>query len=161
MVQHSGAAGMTPLADRVASIQTGLVAAIAATWTTVLLVTVIVILVTGLSLPLSASVTDAIALPHGFGLDQARPWLRLGFSGATGFLFGITYRYAVRSDPANPHLKSGAIGAFALTRTFAAVERLPFDVAAIALAALTATVPLAIAAIVLEITLLKPADPRP
>jgi len=137
------------------------VAAIAATWTTVLLVTVILTLATGLSLPLPTELTDAIALPHGFGLDQVRPWLRIGFSGATGFLFGITYRYAVRSDPANPHLKSGAIGAFALTRTFAAVERMPFDPAAIALAALTAAIPLAIAAIAVERTLLNPNRPQP
>lgn len=161
MVQHSQAAGMTPLADRIASIQAGLVAAIAATWTTVLLVTVIPLGAIALSLPLPPELGDAIALPHGFGLDQARPWLRIGFSGATGFLFGITYRYAVRSDPANPHLKSGAIGAFALTRTFAAIERMPFDPAAIALAALTAAVPLAIAAIAVERTLLNRDRPQP
>jgi hypothetical protein len=33
----------------------------------------------------------------------------------SGFLFGVTYRYIVREDR-NPHLKSGAVGAFGLYR---------------------------------------------
>ena len=36
-------------------------------------------------------------------------------------LFGIVYRYAVRSDP-NPQLKQGVVGAFALTRTLNLIE---------------------------------------
>jgi len=37
------------------------------------------------------------------------------------FLFGVTYRYIIRQD-ANPHLRSGAIGAFALVRGLAQLE---------------------------------------
>ncbi|MEM7063609.1 MAG: hypothetical protein AAF572_10650 [Cyanobacteria bacterium P01_B01_bin.77] len=37
------------------------------------------------------------------------------------FLFGVTYRYIVRQDP-NPHLRSGAVGAFALTRSLSQLE---------------------------------------
>jgi hypothetical protein len=33
----------------------------------------------------------------------------------SGFLFGVTYRYIIRTDD-NPHLKSGAVGAFGLIR---------------------------------------------
>ncbi len=37
------------------------------------------------------------------------------------FLFGVTYRYIVRQDQ-NPHLRSGAVGAFALTRSLSQLE---------------------------------------
>jgi hypothetical protein len=39
----------------------------------------------------------------------------------SGFLFGVTYRYIVRSDR-NPHLKSGAVAAFGLVRGLAQVD---------------------------------------
>jgi hypothetical protein len=39
----------------------------------------------------------------------------------SGFLFGITYRYIIRQDR-NPHLKSGAVGAFGLVRGLAQSE---------------------------------------
>jgi cellobiose-specific phosphotransferase system component IIC len=39
----------------------------------------------------------------------------------SGFLFGVTYRYIVRSDR-NSHLKDGAVLAFSLVRGFAPVE---------------------------------------
>lgn len=60
--------------------------------------------------------------------------LRLGIVGLSGFLFGVTYRYAVRGD-SNPHLKSGVIGAFGLVRGLAQLEGLeiPEEVTAIAL----------------------------
>ncbi|MGD1857120.1 MAG: hypothetical protein ACFB2W_23040 [Leptolyngbyaceae cyanobacterium] len=37
------------------------------------------------------------------------------------FLFGVTYRYIIRQD-SNPHLRSGAVGAFALTRSLSQLE---------------------------------------
>ena len=49
--------------------------------------------------------------------------LRLGIVALSGFLFGVTYRYAVRGD-SNPHLKSGVIGAFGLVRGLAQLEGL-------------------------------------
>lgn len=39
----------------------------------------------------------------------------------SGFLFGVTYRYIVRSDR-NPHLNSGAVAAFGLVRGLAQVD---------------------------------------
>jgi hypothetical protein len=39
----------------------------------------------------------------------------------SGFLFGVTYRYIIRTD-VNSHLKSGAVLAFGLVRGFAQVE---------------------------------------
>ncbi|MBO9998458.1 MAG: hypothetical protein J7641_05530 [Cyanobacteria bacterium SID2] len=39
----------------------------------------------------------------------------------SGFLFGMTYRYAVRDDN-NPHLKSGVVLAFGLVRGLAEIE---------------------------------------
>lgn len=51
------------------------------------------------------------------------------------FLFGVTYRYAVRLDVHNSHLRSGAVGAFGLVRAAAAGDVLqansalgPFDI---------------------------------
>ncbi|USR89843.1 hypothetical protein NEA10_13355 [Phormidium yuhuli AB48] len=63
--------------------------------------------------------------------------LRLGIVALSGFLFGVTYRYAVRGD-SNPHLKSGVIGAFGLVRGLAQLEGLdiPEQVTAIALLSL-------------------------
>ena len=40
---------------------------------------------------------------------------------STGFLFGVTYRYIVRSDQ-NSHLQDGAVLAFGLVRGLALVE---------------------------------------
>jgi len=39
----------------------------------------------------------------------------------SGFLFGMTYRYIIRSDR-NPHLKSGAVLAFGLVRAIPQIE---------------------------------------
>lgn len=39
----------------------------------------------------------------------------------SGFLFGVTYRYIIRTDD-NPHLKSGAVGAFGLIRGLSQVD---------------------------------------
>ncbi|MEM7796707.1 MAG: hypothetical protein AAF579_19905 [Cyanobacteria bacterium P01_C01_bin.118] len=47
--------------------------------------------------------------------------LRIAVATVTAFLFGVTYRYIVRND-VNPHLKSGAVGAFALTRSLGQLE---------------------------------------
>ncbi|MDX2244158.1 MAG: hypothetical protein NW224_26085 [Leptolyngbyaceae cyanobacterium bins.302] len=39
----------------------------------------------------------------------------------SGFLFAVTYRYIIRQDQ-NPHLRSGAVGAFGLVRGLALAE---------------------------------------
>lgn len=43
---------------------------------------------------------------------------------ATGFLFGVAYRYTVRGDR-NPHLWQGVVWAFSGVRTGASLETLP------------------------------------
>jgi hypothetical protein len=45
----------------------------------------------------------------------------LAIASASGFVFGITYRYIVRSDR-NSHLKSGAVMAFGLVRGLAQID---------------------------------------
>lgn len=66
-----------------------------------------------------------VALGQIFG--QVEDWLWLewliggAFVAASGFLFGITYRYVIRQD-ANLHLRSGAVLAFGLVRGFAQIE---------------------------------------
>lgn len=43
-------------------------------------------------------------------------------AGATAFLFGVVYRYAVRGDATNSQLKGGVVGAFGLTRGLSLAE---------------------------------------
>jgi predicted permease len=57
--------------------------------------------------------------PH----DRTGFLLAAGIAGFSGLLFGVTYRYVIRHDR-NPHLKSGAVGAFALVRGLAQIEPL-------------------------------------
>lgn len=49
-------------------------------------------------------------------------FLRAVVAWLSGFLFGVTYRYTVRSEPANPFLKDGVVLAFTLVRGLAPVE---------------------------------------
>jgi hypothetical protein len=48
-------------------------------------------------------------------------WISAGIAAFSGFLFGATYRYIIRTD-SNPHLKSGGIMAFGLVRGLAQVD---------------------------------------
>jgi hypothetical protein len=48
-------------------------------------------------------------------------WADLAIAGLSGFLFGVTCRYAIRQDN-NPHLSSGVILAFGLVRGLAQVR---------------------------------------
>lgn len=48
-------------------------------------------------------------------------WMREFVAIISGFLFGVTYRYIVRQGE-NPHLRSGAVMAFALVRGLVQVE---------------------------------------
>lgn len=47
--------------------------------------------------------------------------IQLAIAFFTGFLFGVTYRYIIRTDE-NPHLKDGAVLAFGLVRGLVFVE---------------------------------------
>ncbi|WP_202865282.1 hypothetical protein [Synechococcus elongatus] len=78
-------------------------------------------------LALATAVIPAVAL---IGLEIQRPsalptWTTLAVhSGAIAvsvFLFGVTYRYAIRSDT-NPHLRNGLVGAFGLVRGLGLLE---------------------------------------
>ncbi len=62
---------------------------------------------------------DSGALP--FALGAIEGWLSGAIAILAGFLFGVTYRYVVRTD-ANPHLKTGAVMAFGLVRGLAQVD---------------------------------------
>jgi hypothetical protein len=48
-------------------------------------------------------------------------WISAAIAVFSGFLFGTTYRYIIRTD-SNPHLKSGGIMAFGLVRGLAQVD---------------------------------------
>jgi hypothetical protein len=48
--------------------------------------------------------------------------IELAIGAVSGFLFGVTYRYIIRSDR-NSHLQDGAVLAFGLVRGLALVER--------------------------------------
>ncbi len=48
-------------------------------------------------------------------------WVSGAVATFTGFLFGVTYRYIIRSDP-NPQLKAGGVLAFGLVRGLTQIE---------------------------------------
>jgi hypothetical protein len=48
-------------------------------------------------------------------------WFGLAVAGLSGFLFGVTCRYAIRRDN-NPHLSSGVVLAFGLVRGLAQIQ---------------------------------------
>lgn len=88
----------------------------------------------GLSLTLTYC---AIALLHSLLLSTLSPALSLldvpanitllikvAIAFLSGFLFGVTYRYAIRDDQ-NPQLKAGVVFAFGLIRGLAVIEGQP------------------------------------
>lgn len=88
----------------------------------------------GLSLALTYC---AIALLHSLLLSTPSPALSLldvranitllikvAIAFLSGFLFGVTYRYAIRDDQ-NPQLKAGVVLAFGLVRGLAVIEGQP------------------------------------
>ncbi len=62
--------------------------------------------------------------------EYSRSLISLGLAAAisivTGFLFGITYRYIIRTDR-NDHLNSGAVLAFGLVRGLAQIDVSNFE----------------------------------
>jgi hypothetical protein len=56
-------------------------------------------------------------LDHGAGFASGY-WLDVAIAAFSGFLFGVTCRYAIRQDE-NPHLSSGVILAFGFVRGLA------------------------------------------
>ncbi|MFN5514910.1 MAG: hypothetical protein ACK5CA_09225 [Cyanobacteriota bacterium] len=68
-------------------------------------------LVLGLTAGLSLTLQGVFRFPA----EAPTLWSAAGFL-LSGFLFGVTYRYIVRGD-GNPHLRDGAVLAFALVRS--------------------------------------------
>jgi hypothetical protein len=97
---------MTTSADRLESLKSGMVAGSMAAGTEAAIQ-----LIQGIS-NLGESVS--CGLDFGFGMDVA-------IAALSGFLFGVTCRYAIRKDE-NPHLSSGVVLAFGLVRGLAQVN---------------------------------------
>ena len=101
--------------ERIESVKAGMIAALIGSAVTALFVGVdslIASLVNGLPVGTPAIFTPAL-------VPQAIRRLVIG--AVCCFLFGVTYRYIIRQD-SNPHLRSGAVGAFALTRSLSQLE---------------------------------------
>lgn len=101
----------TTWAERWQSLKSGILGAIAAA------------LVFGLLLQLNGWAVMRVAAWGGLLTGQAGVAVVLDGAIAmfSGFLFAVTYRYIIRQDQ-NPHLRSGAVGAFGLVRGLALVE---------------------------------------
>lgn len=97
--------GITPMQERLESLRSGISSGVLAS-----------LLWGALQIPLLGGVQGARFSPLVL-------LLTVGIAGFSGFLFGVTYRYIIRRDQ-NPHLKSGAVGAFALVRGLSQVEPL-------------------------------------
>jgi hypothetical protein len=97
--------------ERIESVKAGLIGAIAFT-----LAALVLLIVQGL-------VSDLILkLNTNFGVISWISAIQLAIGAVSGFLFGVTYRYIIRSDR-NSHLQDGAVLAFGLVRGLALVER--------------------------------------
>jgi hypothetical protein len=97
--------------ERIESVKAGLIGAIAFT-----LAALVLLVVQGL-------VSDLILkLNTNFGVISWISAIELAIGAVSGFLFGVTYRYIIRSDR-NSHLQDGAVLAFGLVRGLALVER--------------------------------------
>lgn len=75
--------------------------------------------VSAISLILDAALHDALG--EAALTNNSLGIVRIATGTVCAFLFGVTYRYIVRQDK-NPHLRSGAVGAFALTRGLSQLE---------------------------------------
>lgn len=104
--------------ERLNSLKAGLTGGLAAT--------IAFLITTGMSQLISQN--GSIWIPdwlHGgvLQLSSMSHWQDGAIALISGFLFGITYRYAIRSD-ANPQLKMGVVTAFGLVRGLAHIEHL-------------------------------------
>lgn len=97
--------------ERIESVKAGLIGAVAFT-----LAALVLLVVQGL-------VSDLLLkLNTNFGVISWISAIELAIGAVSGFLFGVTYRYIIRSDR-NSHLQDGAVLAFGLVRGLALVER--------------------------------------
>ncbi|MEM8807942.1 MAG: hypothetical protein AAGF01_18125 [Cyanobacteria bacterium P01_G01_bin.38] len=100
-MSHSSSSVRLSTQERIESIKAGLIAAIAGGLTTLFFWSI------------KITFTDVSLAPESI--------LAIAITIFCAFLFGITYRYIIRQD-ANPHLRSGALGAFALVRGLSQIE---------------------------------------
>ncbi|NEQ51800.1 MAG: hypothetical protein F6K11_16935 [Leptolyngbya sp. SIO3F4] len=77
----------------------------------------------GLAALMGASIGALLGALHPSLMSSHTYVLRIAVATVSAFLFGVTYRYIVRND-SNPHLRSGAVGAFALTRSLGQLENI-------------------------------------
>ncbi len=86
------------------------------------------LLISGLNYLINQGV-DAFALPvfdsayllQSISWTDPDWWLSGAIACLSGFLFGVTYRYIIRTDE-NSHLKTGAVGAFGLVKGLTQVD---------------------------------------
>jgi hypothetical protein len=97
---------MTTLVDRIESLKSGVMASSMAAGAEG-----VIQLIQGLS---NGAGVAPYGLDWGYGVDVA-------IAAFSGFLFGVTCRYAIRKDE-NPHLSSGVVLAFGLIRGLAQVN---------------------------------------
>lgn len=100
-MSHSSSSVGLSAQERIESVKAGLIAAIAGGLTTLFF------------WGIKIAFTDVSPTPESI--------LAIAITIFCAFLFGITYRYIIRQD-ANPHLRSGALGAFALVRGLSQIE---------------------------------------
>lgn len=106
---------MNQAAERVESLKAGFVGAVA----TAIVFSVTTSVVAGWTAwMLLEKSTFALGIDS---LLNFRLIVQAGIAGFSGFLFGVTYRYVVRSDR-NSHLKQGAVLAFGLVRGLAQLD---------------------------------------
>ncbi|MEY2831772.1 MAG: hypothetical protein RLZZ574_1030 [Cyanobacteriota bacterium] len=98
--------------ERIESVKAGLIGAIAFT-----LASLVLLIVQGLVSDLILKLTTNFV-----GVISWISAIQLAIGAVSGFLFGVTYRYIIRSDR-NSHLQDGAVLAFGLVRGLALVER--------------------------------------
>jgi hypothetical protein len=77
----------------------------------------------------SIAIVEASILPEYLG-SLISLSLEAAISIVTGFLFGVTYRYIIRTDR-NDHLNSGAVLAFGLVRGLAQIDVSKFELSQI------------------------------
>lgn len=96
---------MQTMAERLESLKAGIISAISLSFA-FLITNLVNTLVLVKYFPTLATQYTSINFPW---------WLSGGIAALSGFLFGVTYRYIIRTDN-NTQLKSGAVMAFGLVR---------------------------------------------
>ncbi len=98
--------------DRLESLKAGILGAIATA-----MIFTILLLINSSILPARFEALQELRIDH----LAVTELISCAIAAISGFLFGITYRYIVRSDR-NPHLNSGAVAAFSLVRGLAEID---------------------------------------